>query len=80
MERFLTIPLEAWHKDGLDKLGLPYPVGAMTAFIQWLQLLETRDKKKRLSGLTIDKYAFYVRHYLLYCGVCILFFLHSILK
>ena len=51
----------------LSRLGtrmtLPYPVVAMAAFIQWLQLLETPDKKKRLFGPTIDKYAFHVRHY-----------------
>ena len=80
VDPFLMVPFEAWHRDGLDKLGLPYPVVAMAAFIQWLQLLETPDKKKRLSGPTIDKYAFHVRHYLLHCGVCILFFLHPILK
>jgi len=80
VDPYLMEPFEAWFTHGLDKLGLPYPVVALAAFIQWALLRKCPKSGKLLSPVTVDKYAFHVRHYLLHSGVSIEFFSHPILK
>ena len=36
VDPFLMVPFEAWHRDGLDRLGLPYPVVGLPCLTQWL--------------------------------------------
>ena len=80
VDPYLMEPFEAWLTYGLDKLGLPYLVVALAAFIQWALLRKCPISGKSLSPVTVDKYAFHVRHYLLHSGVSIDLFSHPILN
>ena len=67
-------------RHGLDKLGLPYPVVAMSAFIFWMLRRVDPVTRKSLQPPTVDKYVYHVRHYLLHSGVSITFLLQPILR
>jgi len=80
VDPFLVQPFQAWYTHGLDKLGLPYPVVAMSAFIFWMLRRVDPVTRKSLQPPTVDKYVYHVRHYLLHSGVSITFLLHPILR